>query len=63
MLTADNLRPDIQALKPAIEQLLLPKSHTPPTTALLYFAGHGLRKEHKNGNTEGFLATSKADPS
>ncbi|HID98974.1 MAG TPA: hypothetical protein EYP59_01630 [Thiotrichaceae bacterium] len=62
MVTADNLRPNIQALKPAIEQLLIPKSDRPPTTALIYFAGHGLRQHYKNGNTEGFLATSEADP-
>jgi WD40 repeat protein len=61
-VTADKIRPNISTLKSAIEQLLLPNTHAPPNTALIYFAGHGLRQQHKNGNTEGFLATSEADP-
>jgi hypothetical protein len=49
-------------LKLAIEQLLIPKSGTPPTTALIYFAGHGLQKEINADRYEGFLATSYANP-
>jgi len=49
-------------LKSAIEQLLMPKSEHLPTTALLFFAGHGLLKEIKESHSEGFLATSEANP-
>jgi hypothetical protein len=49
-------------LKSAIEQLFIPKSDNPPTTALLFFAGHGLRKEIPADRYEGFLATSYANP-
>ena len=55
MLVADEL-------KSAIEQLLMPKSEHLPTTALLFFAGHGLQKEIKENHYEGFLATSEASP-
>jgi hypothetical protein len=49
-------------LKMAIEQLLIPKSDSLPTTALLFFAGHGLLKEIKADRYEGFLATTEANP-
>ncbi|MCK5522301.1 MAG: caspase family protein [Thiomargarita sp.] len=52
----------LNELKSAIEQLFIPKSDNPPTTALLFFAGHGLRKEIKADRYEGFLATSYANP-
>ncbi|EDN71311.1 WD-40 repeat protein [Beggiatoa sp. PS] len=40
----------------------MPKSEHLPTTALLFFAGHGLQKEIKENHYEGFLATSEASP-
>ena len=48
-------------LETAIAQLFNPKGQgrSIPDTALLFFAGHGLRKE-QGGVTEGFLATSDA---
>jgi hypothetical protein len=49
-------------LKSAIEQLLIPESNNPPGTALIFFAGHGLRKKNQDGSFEGFLATSEANP-
>jgi hypothetical protein len=61
------LRVDEQALltslelERAIAQLFNPRTPNPPETALLYFAGHGLRKE-SGGITEGFLATSDSCP-
>lgn len=47
-------------LKTAITQLFQPKSGIIPETALLFFAGHGWRRE-KDGQTEGFLVTSCND--
>ncbi len=49
---------DLQA---AIRQLFCPQSNSIPDTALLFFAGHGLRR-NQDGETEGFLATSEASP-
>jgi hypothetical protein len=49
-------------LKNAITQLLDPKSDNPPTTALIFFTGHGLRKKIKDNHYEGFLATSETSP-
>ena len=46
-------------LEDAIVQLFKPEGK-PPATALLYFSGHGLRKNR--GISEGFLATSDANP-
>lgn len=43
-------------LEEAIVQLFKPESRQIPDTALLYFSGHGLRKNR--GIQEGFLATS-----
>jgi hypothetical protein len=48
-------------LKGAIAQLFNPRTRNPPETALLYFAGHGLREE-SGDITEGFLATSDSCP-
>jgi hypothetical protein len=45
----------------AIIQLFNPVGDSVPQTALLYFAGHGLRR-NLGGVTEGFLATSDSDP-
>lgn len=49
---------DLQA---AIHQLFCPQGNSIPDTALLFFAGHGLRR-NQDGETEGFLATSEASP-
>jgi Caspase domain len=48
-------------LKEAIAELFNPQGNDVPDTALLYFAGHGLR-ETCGGVTEGYLATSDANP-
>ncbi|MEG4574205.1 caspase family protein [Microcoleus sp. N3A4] len=48
-------------LENAIIQLFKPVGESVPQTALLYFIGHGLRK-NLGGVTEGFLATSDTDP-
>ncbi|MBD2184276.1 caspase family protein [Planktothrix sp. FACHB-1375] len=50
-----------QDLKKAIANLFNPPSSSIPDTALLFFAGHGLRS-HEGGVTEGFLGTSEANP-
>ncbi|BAU04457.1 MULTISPECIES: caspase family protein [Nostocales] len=52
---------DAGTLKQAIADLFLPKSTKIPETALLFFAGHGIR-EDLNGLIEGFLATSDVSP-
>jgi hypothetical protein len=50
-------------LENAITQLFLPNGNNIPDTALLFFAGHGLRRQLENTNlTEGYLATSDASP-
>ncbi|MBD2341634.1 caspase family protein [Calothrix sp. FACHB-156] len=49
------------ALEDAIIQLFNPVGESILETALLYFGGHGLRK-NKGGVTEGFLATSDTYP-
>lgn len=53
-----------EELKKAIANLFNPeaKGTQTPNTALLFFAGHGLR-ESVGGVTEGFLASSDSDPS
>jgi formylglycine-generating enzyme required for sulfatase activity len=51
-------------LKKAIEQLFYPSDQLSTQTALLFFAGHGLRKPNYIGDRifyDGFLATSEAD--
>ncbi|NJL10379.1 MAG: hypothetical protein HC908_10010 [Calothrix sp. SM1_7_51] len=45
----------------AINQLLNPDSEYIPEVGLLFFAGHGLRKQQSDGRYEGFLATSDSD--
>lgn len=50
-----------ETLENAIIQLFNPLGENIPETALLYFIGHGLRK-NRGGVTEGFLATSDVDP-
>ncbi|MCC5633167.1 hypothetical protein LC613_37300 [Nostoc sphaeroides CHAB 2801] len=52
-----------EELEAAILDLFLPESGKPPETALLFFAGHGLRKQLRQSLTQGFLATSDASPS
>jgi|JFJP01.1.fsa_nt_gi Uncharacterized protein containing caspase domain len=47
-------------LSRAISELLHPEPHHVPDVALLFFSGHGLRKQ-EDGQTEGFLATSDAN--
>ncbi|HAZ43017.1 MAG TPA: hypothetical protein DDW76_10275 [Cyanobacteria bacterium UBA11369] len=49
------------ALEDAIIRLFNPVGESVPETALLYFGGHGLRK-NRGGVTEGFLATSDTCP-
>ncbi len=50
-----------EELEEAIANLFSPEGTHPPETALLFFAGHGLRKS-RGGITEGFLATSDSAP-
>ncbi|MBD2207612.1 pentapeptide repeat-containing protein [Calothrix sp. FACHB-1219] len=47
-------------LEDAIVQLFKPEGKNVPDTALLYFSGHGLRKNR--GIQQGFLATSDVNP-
>ena len=47
-------------LEKAITQLFKPPQESIPQTALLFFSGHGLRKDI--GVSEGYLATSEANP-
>lgn len=49
-------------LEEAIADLFLPKSERTPHAALLFFTGHGLRKQLREHLTQGFLATSDASP-
>jgi uncharacterized caspase-like protein len=51
----------VQILAEEIAQLFNPSGKSIPDTALLFFAGHGLRKV-QGGVTEGFLATSDVKP-
>ena len=50
----------LNKLEDALVQLFKPEGNNIPDTALLYFSGHGLRKN--KGIQEGFLATSDANP-
>ncbi|MFB2977046.1 diguanylate cyclase domain-containing protein [Microseira sp. BLCC-F43] len=52
----------LEELEAAIANLFHPDSDRTPETALLFFAGHGLRKSI-GSLTQGFLATSDASPS
>jgi Caspase domain/ATPase family associated with various cellular activities (AAA) len=49
-----------EILKKALAELFNPQGRDIPDTALLYFAGHGLRSDE--GVIEGFLATINANP-
>ncbi|WP_052334296.1 caspase family protein [Kamptonema formosum] len=51
-----------EELEKEIARLFNPNTGSPPDAALLYFAGHGLRREVTGGVTEGYLATSDAGP-
>jgi len=51
-----------EQLQAAITKLFCPKGGSIPDTALLFFAGVGLRQKYDNGETEGFLATSDSTP-
>ncbi|MEW6496292.1 MAG: caspase family protein, partial [Cyanobacteriota bacterium] len=51
----------VPILEEAIAQLFNPSGKSIPDTALLFFAGHGLRKV-QGDVTEGFLATSDVNP-
>jgi hypothetical protein len=51
----------VPILEAAIAQLFNPSGKSIPDTALLFFAGHGLRKAQADV-TEGFLATSDVNP-
>ncbi len=51
----------VPILEAAIAQLFNPSGKSIPDTALLFFAGHGLRKA-QGEVTEGFLATSDVKP-
>jgi len=57
----ESVKLDADILENAIVQLFNPVGDNSPETALLYFIGHGLRKE-RGGVTEGFLATSDVNP-
>ena len=50
-----------EELEVAIANLFLPEGRNVPDTALLFFAGHGLRRK-VGKRTKGFLATSDANP-
>ena len=50
----------LSQLEDAIIQLFMPEGRSAPDTAILYFSGHGLRKN--KGIQEGFLATSDVNP-
>jgi WD40 repeat protein len=52
---------NMSQLKEAIANLFNPPGKSIPDTALLFFAGHGLR-DHQGGISEGYLATSDACP-
>jgi hypothetical protein len=52
-----------EELEKAIFDLFLPETEKPPETALLFFAGHGLRKQFSQNLTYGFLAASDSCPS
>ena len=52
----------VEELEAAIADLFLPETGKPPETGLLFFAGHGLRRKLSQNLTQGFLATSDANP-
>lgn len=52
---------ELEEVKRAITDLFCPQRDQVPETAVLFFAGHGLRRNLGN-KTEGYLATSDASP-
>ncbi len=52
-----------EELERAIADLFIPESARVAQTALLFFAGHGLRKQLRTSLTQGFLGTSDVSPS
>ncbi|MEQ8465647.1 nSTAND1 domain-containing NTPase [Coleofasciculus sp. E1-EBD-02] len=50
----------LSQLEDAIAQLFMPEGRSVPDTAILYFSGHGLRKNR--GIQDGFLASSDVNP-
>jgi len=52
-----------EELEQAILDLFLPETEKTPETALLFFAGHGFRKQLRRNLTQGFLAASDSCPS
>lgn len=52
---------ELEQLQDAITELFCPSVNSKPDTALLFFAGRGLRRVDDNGETEGFLATSDSN--
>jgi len=50
----------LSQLEDAIAQLFMPEGRSAPDTAILYFSGHGLRKNR--GIQDGFLASSDVNP-
>ncbi|NET91215.1 MAG: hypothetical protein F6K45_24510 [Kamptonema sp. SIO1D9] len=61
LIDSESAKLDADTLEDAIVQLFNPVGDNVPETALLYFIGHGQRKE-RGGVTEGFLATSDVSP-
>jgi hypothetical protein len=51
-----------EELEKAIVKLFLPEGNRIPDTALLFFAGHGLKHKPIGGIEQGYLATSDASP-
>lgn len=51
-----------EELESAIVQLFQPEGERIPDSALLFFAGHGLRYKPIGGVTQGYLATSDTSP-
>ncbi|KYC44055.1 hypothetical protein WA1_02630 [Scytonema hofmannii PCC 7110] len=48
----------LKDLEEAITELFHPKGQQVPETAVLFFSGHGLRRNLPDGSTEGYLVTS-----
>ncbi|PAX58299.1 caspase family protein [Brunnivagina elsteri] len=51
-----------EELEKVILDLFLPETGKSPETALLFFAGHGLRKQLRQNLTQGFLGASDVNP-
>ncbi|KAB8314422.1 hypothetical protein SD81_038615 [Tolypothrix campylonemoides VB511288] len=59
-LAEENKEVESEDLETAIANLFCPHGRSIPDTALLFFAGHGLRKI-RGSKTDGYLATTDAD--